>query len=501
MGIAMPNLNLLMSIGSILLLMFWLYKPGLKKGITALKSNKIALAMIGLFLIHVVWLINTSDFDYASKDLRVKLPLFIFALVLGSMKISRAQVKFILLCLSLGIWFATIQAYINYIGFVRGLHDYREIVQGISHIRLSLLMVTLVAGVIYFWRELSKPWKVYAAIVILNVLVFFNVLQSLTGIVVLAALVAFSLFYYAYTRKAMRLFWSVLLAIIVFAGISTSWSKNYYEKYFVVQNPTPIEEGLTAEGNPYQHVKENKMVSNGHYIFTYLALQEMAEAWNERSILTIDYDKQEHMEVAAALTRYLSSKGLRKDKAGVMAMSDQDIRNVELGFPSVIYAQKHGLLLRIHTFFFSIHQFKETGNASGLSFFQRTVYWKIASNIISENFWTGVGTGDVKQAFADMYEQLEPNLDKQYRLRSHNQFMALFVAFGLFGFLYFIWLFILAFRVRKPDYFALAFFTVALLSCLVEDTLETQAGITFFSFFFALMSKPFTKGEENITSE
>jgi O-antigen ligase len=191
----------------------------------------------------------------------------------------------------------------------------------------------------------------------------------------------------------------------------------------------------------------------------------------------------------------MSSKGLRKDRAGVMALSDQDIRNVELGFPSVVYAEKHGLPLRIHTFFFSIHQFKQTGNASGLSFFQRTVYWDVASHIIAENFWTGVGTGDVIRAFADMYQQIEPNLDAEFRLRSHNQFLAFFVSFGLIGFLYFIWLFVLAYKERKPDYFAMAFFTIAFLSCLVEDTLETQAGITFFAFFFALLSKPLNDGK------
>jgi O-antigen ligase len=180
-----------------------------------------------------------------------------------------------------------------------------------------------------------------------------------------------------------------------------------------------------------------------------------------------------------------------------MAMTDQDIRNVELGFPSVIYAEKHGLPLRIHAFFFSVHQFKQTGNASGLSFFQRTVYWKIASRIIAENFLTGVGTGDMKIAFSEMYQQQEPNLEEEFRLRSHNQFLAFFVSFGVLGFIYFVWLFVMAFRIRKPDYFALAFFTIAFLSCLVEDTLETQAGITFFAFFFAILSKPFTEVKGN----
>ncbi len=490
MAIAMPNLNLLMSIGTILLLVFWFFYPGPKKGIQALKQNKLALALIGLFLLHVVWLLNTENFDYALHDLRVKIPLLIFGLVLGSMRFTRQQLKIVFLALSLGIWVASVQAYFNYADFVNGLHDYREIVQGISHIRLSLLMVVLIAAVVYFWRELSLAWKVYAVASVVNVLLFFNVLQSLTGLAVLLALIFLTAIYFFVKAQKMKLVAVFVLSTI--GGVFWAYhaASDYYEDYFTADVSELPSHEFTALGNEYNHYNEFQIVDNKHYVYTYISEVEMADAWNERSALKINYETQVNMELASTLIRYLASKGLRKDFEGVMSLSEVDVRNIEIGFPSILYIEKSGLALRLHTFMFGIHIYKQTGNASGLSFFQRVVYWKVAIKLIEDKFWTGTGTGDLRQDFEAMYDIHEPNLEQKYRLRAHNQFLTFFASFGLFGFLYFIGLFILAFAKRGSNYLALAFYTIAFLSCLVEDTLETQAGITFFAFFFALFSKP-----------
>ena len=492
MAIAMPNLNLLMSIGTILLLGFWFFNPGPKKGIQALKQNKLALALIGLFLVHVIWLINTENFEYAFKDLRVKLPLLIFGLVLGSMRFARQQLKIVFLALSLGIWFASIQAYFNYADFVNGLHDHREIVQGISHIRLSLLMMVLIAGVVYFWKELGLVWKVYALASVVNVLLFFNVLQSLTGLAVLLALGFLTIIYFLVKAQKMK-----LVAVFVLATIGgTFWTyhvaTNYYQSYFTADDSELPNPEFTALGNPYNHYNEYQIVDNRHFIYTYISEVEMADAWNERSALKIDYEAETNLELASTLIRYLASKGLRKDFEGVMSLTDADVRNIEIGFPSILYVEKSGLALRLHTFMFGIHIYEQTGNASGLSFFQRVVYWKVALKLIEDKFWGGTGTGDLRQDFEAMYDIYEPNLDPQFRLRAHNQFLTFFASFGLLGFLYFIGLFVLAFAKRGSNYLALAFYTIAFLSCLVEDTLETQAGVTLFAFFFALFSKPFS---------
>jgi O-antigen ligase len=85
-------------------------------------------------------------------------------------------------------------------------------------------------------------------------------------------------------------------------------------------------------------------------------------------------------------------------------------------------------------------------------------------------------------------------LPEKNRLRSHNQFLSIGVAFGLFGLLVFIITLVIPFSIgwRENNLLFLVFYVGALVSFLNEDTLETQAGVTYFSFFLSLflLAKP-----------
>ena len=82
-------------------------------------------------------------------------------------------------------------------------------------------------------------------------------------------------------------------------------------------------------------------------------------------------------------------------------------------------------------------------------------------------------------------------LEKKFRLGAHNQYLTFAVTFGIAGFVWF--LFSLFYPLRQLvqakmfDYFYITFFVIALLSMLSEDTLETQAGVSFFAFFNCLL--------------
>jgi len=48
---------------------------------------------------------------------------------------------------------------------------------------------------------------------------------------------------------------------------------------------------------------------------------------------------------------------------------------------------------------------------------------------------------------------------------------------------------------KFSDYFFLVFFIIVMLSMIPEDTIESQAGVTFFAFFYSLFL--FGKKEED----
>ena len=143
---------------------------------------------------------------------------------------------------------------------------------------------------------------------------------------------------------------------------------------------------------------------------------------------------------------------------------------------------------RMQEIFWELNIYLKGGNPSGYSVAQRFEFWKAAIGIIKENFFIGVGTGDVEKAFDEQYEKINSPLTQEWRLRSHNQFLAIGTAFGVIGILWFlIALFYPLLSLKNyKDYFYLTFFIISFLSMLTEDTLETQVGITFFAFFNSL---------------
>lgn len=79
-------------------------------------------------------------------------------------------------------------------------------------------------------------------------------------------------------------------------------------------------------------------------------------------------------------------------------------------------------------------------------------------------------------------------------MRSHNQYLSIGVAFGIVGLIWFlITLFYPMFlQGKNVDYLYVTFLLIAVISFLTEDTLETQAGVTFYAFFnsfFLLITK------------
>ncbi len=100
----------------------------------------------------------------------------------------------------------------------------------------------------------------------------------------------------------------------------------------------------------------------------------------------------------------------------------------------------------------------------------------------------GVGTGDIQDSFNKMYIDTQSKLNPEWRLRCHNQYLAIAVAFGFFGLLIFIFYLVYpAITLRKKlHYLYWPFFLIVLLSFITEDTLETQSGVTFFVFFNTL---------------
>jgi O-antigen ligase len=194
------------------------------------------------------------------------------------------------------------------------------------------------------------------------------------------------------------------------------------------------------------------------------------------------------------LIRFLASKGLKKDADGVRALSDEEVQWIEAGVPTILEKNHRGLRRRLDVIQFEVWNARDGGNPSGHSLMQRFAFLDAARHIYQQHPVLGIGIGDLPSSYDEAYRALDSPLDEAFRLRAHNQYVTFLVAGGPLNLI--LWLVLLgalvplnARRAHHPTSAAVLFLVVIALSCLTEDTLETQAGVTFAGFFIGLLGR------------
>jgi hypothetical protein len=222
-------------------------------------------------------------------------------------------------------------------------------------------------------------------------------------------------------------------------------------------------------------------------VYILICDEELKTAWERKSNLRYyDLDNQKNC-LRYTLIRYMASKGLTRDLAGFLQLTDVDIKNIENGYANYLYTNPTSIRTRIHEILWETDGSMREHETNGHSLSMRLDFWQTALHIIKKNIVFGVGTGDVESAFKIQYQKEDTGLQKEWQLRSHNQYLATTVALGITGLLLFL-IHLLApfFLNKKMSMLFIFFILIELLSFINEDTLETQAGVTFCIFFTQL---------------
>ena len=479
--VSMPLSAFGMSAGQFILVANWLAEGNLRQKWQRFVRNKAAVVLVSLYLIHLAGLLYTTDFDYALKDLRIKLPLLIFPVLFSSIRpFNEKEVRLLLHFYLAAVFAGVIIGFYNL--FFTDYSDIREISRFISHIRFSLHIVLGIYFAVYFLtREKSFARRVGYLTLIILFFLFLIALEAATGLIITFILAVFLGIYYSWRSNRLV---SGLVILLITAGVLATgfWLKSAYTDYFVAKDSLDIHL-KTPAGNNYSHWKKDD-IENGYHIYWYINEMELKESWNRRSRLKYSGKDLKGQTLKYTLIRFLNSKGLKKDAAAVNSLDDSEIRAIEQGIANAVYLQHFNPKSRLYKIFMEYSLYKKGANPSGHSLLQRLYFWKHGFNIIMENPFTGVGTGDVNIAFQKEYEKSHTALEPGYRFRAHNQYLTFLITFGIPGLLWF--LFVLFYppiaMKKRNDYFYLVFFITILLSMLTEDTLETQAGATFYAF-------------------
>lgn len=488
-AVFLPWSTAYLSIAQMLLVANWLGE-GLVARELAARFRKAFLSgpsavFLSFFGLHLAGLLWTSDLAWGTDLVRILLPVLSFGAVLGAS--SRLHLREYRIILLLGAW--SVVASTLYCAIAApSTGDYRALSLFISHIRLVLLLCLAIA--VFVWDGLrGGRWValVHGAAVLWS-LYFINRLGSIQGFAILAVIAAIGMWRWAArwrpaTRWAFRSI-LVLGPLLVLVPLVREMAR----RTTLPPASLPMEAPRSAGGEPYVHDLGDPQQENGHYVWTHIAWNELRRTWLRRSDRSLDTLDDRGHGLWSTAVRYLASKGLTKDSVGVMALSDADVRAIERGVPNHLEGRRNTLRERFEEVWFELQVYGEKGLASGHSVAMRIEFWRAGWMIAREHWAIGVGTGDTQQAFDAQYAALGSSLAPEWRLRAHNEYLTLWISFGVFGLLWslFSWWWPAWKLGAWRDALFVAWAVIFGVSCLTDDTIETQAGATFFALYYAL---------------
>lgn len=429
-------------------------------------------ALVGVSAVALLW---GGDWTSGLHDVRVKLPLLAGGLAMVAMSGEAPEVR-----RQSGVWVlglavfsaATATASIVVLDLMDGGVDGgRQSARFISHIRFGLWWALLLPWALF---HLSARWKWLAAA---SALVAWTWTQTLSG---LAAGIVLLPWCWSLLSKAGRaedgsVMWPTGSRVARLAlGLSIVVLPVLAVMLWALPTRLPDVTGLPEQspsGERYMHKPERHVTENGYHIWTCVAWGELNRAWGLRS--QVPYET-----VQGALIRFLSSKGLCKDAAGVAALSDAEVQAVAAGVPSIVELEGNAWAKRWNRVAYNWGQWLDGRRSPDASILARTVYLQAGLlawlELPPAQWLTGCGPGAVERHLEAVYAAHFPNWPKTAGKRPHNQYATLLLSLGWLGLGLFIWMLWQAWLhpPTRPGVLLLA------LSCLTEDTMETQAGVT-----------------------
>lgn len=490
MSISKPGISLGISV----CVLAWLLENDLLQRIKSLKSHPFFWISLGLILLHVLGLIWSENLAYGLKDIKTKSPLLLIPLVFFSSNLFKLkdEIVFIKIIFIASLVVCTLFSFGIYFHWMKptqyNASDMRTMIFGVSGVRLALFICLALCFIVFDIYH-QKRWELKILLMILLVwfLFFLNFIESGTAVVFLILLAIYS-FVYIILLRFSRVKQLVVLGISAAILITVVILLNNFLASMFVEKPNSVNTKETIKGEVYKNYSKLPYVESGYVVGNNIAIVELRNAWNKRSSIKIGKKDKKGQAILITLLRYLNSKSGIKDADAVEKLSLQDLQNIENGMANYHYQFMYGWQKRLSQIIFEFEAYRTGLSPFGNSVTQRFEYWKIAINLFKSNMVFGIGTGDVKDAYENAYKKYA-YVDTRFKLRAHNQYLTMAVAFGIVGLIVFlIYAFSLLFTksYKEYPYFTFAFLIIMLFSFLSEDTLETQSGVTFIVFFHTL---------------
>ena len=479
-----------MSVSLIGLTLNWILELDFQIKWKKIKDQKyLPIIFSGLFLIEFFWLPISKDTTIGLNVLRIKLPLLLLPLIIGSCtSFSKREWKIIITTFFIGILVSTIWVYLVSLEVLPTKKDsgtIRDASIFMSHIRYSVLLsFSTVLILCLAFKNLIN--KLIAVIIFLWLVFLIFKLATITAILGLSFSLVFLFIAFLFSSKNKN-------KIVYIAGIAslfflvglyiTATVKDFYH----VKSKERSLLTYSIGGEKYQLDFKDNTTENGFYLWENIAQKELERCWNRKSKFSFTSKDKKKQPVKATLYRFLTSKGLHKDSVGLSNLTQNEIQKIENGETSSV--SYNNFEKRIRSLLYQKESRKKNSDSNNQTINQRVVFWKAGIDIFLNQPAFGYGPGGAKTQYKKYYKNRNTNLNKSNQLLAHNQFITQAINLGALGII--IWIFVLFYSFIKVEKGMLLFFVPYLIlmffAFMSDDMLEVQAGVTIFSFFGTLM--------------
>ncbi len=443
----------LMSVSLILHAMLFLFAGNYKEFWQRLLSNKWLLFLLAFWCLHVLSLAWSTDLKEGWDAIRVRISIvYLPILYIGTLSFKQHQIITYTKVLMLAIVVVIGLNVIHYGVLIQNnlALDIRQLSWFGSHIRFGILVSF--SGILAFnlWKKKFLPTLLlFAYLILIGIYTFYS--QTFSAIIS----ASFVLLVIGYDLiRSMRFSRIIGIGFIVVVGVAGAVTIKF------IATPNPVCGSFESD-------------------------DEARKSWALRSDFPLDSLDRKGQGLRRTAERYLCAKEMALTARSIQKLSQEDVLNIENGFTSV-HSANGGIWSRLEELKFELH---EATDPNGHSLLQRIAYWKTAWAVINDHPWLGVGIGDINSEMENKYNKTGSTLKPEYRNRSHNMYLTTWMGIGVLGIIlllgcigYFGWM-----GFKEHHLVLLAFSFIVFSTMCIEDSLETQAGASFFGFFIAIL--------------
>lgn len=375
-----------------------------------------------------------------------------------------------------------------------------------SNALISITSALLLANVILHFKQIKSEWSFSKNIAILSVSTFFflqvislifspDKQQALTQIwsSLPFLIIPFAISFLPKQQQKIHLVMSVFVLVMTVSGLIVII--NYFSNYEYYLDAISKAQNIAT---PMNHIRYSLMLAIAHLFALYFAVKNNANIHPKERyffifaaaftfiLLHILSVRSGLLSLYGALFFLALYVSIQQKKYWIFA----SFFAIIFILPFISYHTIPSFKNKIDYMRYDWNEYKQ-GNFEHNSDSRRLRSLTIGIEMIKDKPFLGHGLGQTENAIVSYYDQNYPNTEKYNQKVPHNQFLFSAVEMGITGIL--IVLFIFLFPMLSIGLFKQPIWTavmlIFLLSCLVENTLESQLGASVFLVWSGLLLK------------